>query len=547
MRLVPKDQDWTVYAWLVYLLFFLLAGWTSHLPSTAAATAVALVLYFWSFWIRGARVLWIVAAWFALGLMFVRVNPAASVFFVYAACLYGKVWEPPVAFRFLAGHLVLVSLLCWAVGCDVYVWISSVVFSGMVGSVVVQYAQRQRLSGRLAAAHAQAEHLAKVAERERIARDLHDLLGHTLSLIVLKSELASRLSATQPERAAEEIRDVERISRDALAQVRAAVRGYRSVGFESELRQAREAAGDGRHRGGSAGGTAPALRHAGERLRHGAARGRHQYRAARSRHHLPPFPASERPLLRVGDCRQRPRRRARRRQRIERDARACGGPGRHSGARWLERHFAADSGAGMSIRVVIAEDQAMVRGALAALLAIEGDIEIAGQAQNGREALDLIAKLAPDIVLTDIEMPELTGLELAAELKRRRLPVRVVILTTFARAGYLRRALDAGVSGYLLKDAPAATLANAIRRIRAGGRVIDPELAAEAWTEADPLTDRERQVLRYAGEGAGGAEIAERLSLSEGTVRNYLSEAISKLGASNRTEAARIARQKGWL
>jgi two-component system response regulator DesR len=201
----------------------------------------------------------------------------------------------------------------------------------------------------------------------------------------------------------------------------------------------------------------------------------------------------------------------------------------------------------MSIRVVIAEDQAMVRGALAALLAIEDDIEIAGQAQNGREALDLVVQLTPDIVLTDIEMPEVTGLELAAELQRRHLPVRVVILTTFARAGYLRRALDAGVSGYLLKDAPAATLANAIRRIRAGARVIDPELAAEAWTEADPLTDRERQVLRYAGEGDSSAGIAARLSLSEGTVRNYLSEAISKLGASNRTEAARIARQKGWL
>jgi two-component system response regulator DesR len=196
---------------------------------------------------------------------------------------------------------------------------------------------------------------------------------------------------------------------------------------------------------------------------------------------------------------------------------------------------------------VIAEDQAMVRGALAALLAIEGDIEIAGQAQNGREALDLVVQLTPDIVLTDIEMPEVTGLELAAELQRRHLPVRVVILTTFARAGYLRRALDAGVSGYLLKDAPAATLANAIRRIRAGARVIDPELAAEAWCEADPLTDRERQVLRYAGEGDSSIEIAGRLSLSEGTVRNYLSEAISKLGASNRTEAARIARQKGWL
>jgi two-component system, NarL family, response regulator DesR len=201
----------------------------------------------------------------------------------------------------------------------------------------------------------------------------------------------------------------------------------------------------------------------------------------------------------------------------------------------------------MKIRIVIAEDQAMVRGALAALLATEPDLEVAGQAQDGRAALDLAGSLLPDVLLTDIEMPEVTGLELAAEVQRRRLPVKIVILTTFARAGYLRRALDAGVSGYLLKDAPASTLANAIRRIKAGARVIDPELAAEAWTEADPLTDRERQVLRFAGEGATGAEIAERLHLSEGTVRNYLSEAISKLGASNRTEAARIARQRGWL
>jgi two-component system response regulator DesR len=201
----------------------------------------------------------------------------------------------------------------------------------------------------------------------------------------------------------------------------------------------------------------------------------------------------------------------------------------------------------MSVRVIIAEDQAMVRGALAALLTIEGDIEVVGQAEDGRQALELLSTALPDVLLTDIEMPHITGLELAAEIQRRRLPVRVAILTTFARAGYLRRALDVGVSGYLLKDAPSSTLGNAIRRIKGGARVIDPELAAEAWTEADPLTDRERQVLRYAGEGSSGSEIAERLSLSEGTVRNYLSEAISKLGASNRTEAARIARQKGWL
>src|SRR5262249_2534223 len=146
-----------------------------------------------------------------------------------------------------------------------------------------------------------------------------------------------------------------------------------------------------------------------------------------------------------------------------------------------------------------------------------------------------------------IEMPEMTGLEVAAELKRRRLGTRVIILTTFARTGYLRRALDAGASGYLLKDMPAEQLADAVRRVRQGLRVIDPHLAAEAWGEAEPLSDRERQVLRLAGEGAASGAIALQLGLSEGTVRNYLSEAISKVGASNRVEAARIARTKGWL
>ncbi len=196
------------------------------------------------------------------------------------------------------------------------------------------------------------------------------------------------------------------------------------------------------------------------------------------------------------------------------------------------------------IRVVIAEDQAMVLGALAALLEIEGDIEVIGRAQNGEEALALCQREKPDVLLTDIEMPRMTGLELAAALRRT---TRIIILTTFARSGYLRRALDAGASGYLLKDSPAEQLANAVRRVAQGGRVIDPELAAEAWTEADPLTDRERQVLRMAGEGETSAAIASALNLSEGTVRNYLSEAISKLGAGNRVEAARIARDKGWL
>jgi two-component system response regulator DesR len=199
------------------------------------------------------------------------------------------------------------------------------------------------------------------------------------------------------------------------------------------------------------------------------------------------------------------------------------------------------------IRVVIAEDQGMVLGALAALLEIERDLEVVGRARDGAEALELCRSLRPDVLLTDIEMPRLTGLELAAAIQRESLPTRVIILTTFARGGYLRRALDAGASGYLLKDAPSEQLANAVRRVKLGGRVIDPELAAETWSEPDPLTERERQVLRMAGEGQPSAEIAAELHLSEGTVRNYLSEAINKLGAGNRVEAARIAREKGWL
>ena len=197
------------------------------------------------------------------------------------------------------------------------------------------------------------------------------------------------------------------------------------------------------------------------------------------------------------------------------------------------------------IRVLIAEDQAMVLGALSALLDLEDDIEVLGRARDGAEALQLAERLRPDVVLTDIEMPRVTGLELAAKLVERGL--RVIILTTFARPGYLRRALDAGVRGYLLKDAPAEELARAVREVHAGGRAISSELAAEAWYEADPLTDRQRQVLRLAGDGASGADIAAELQLSEGTVRNYLSEAISKLGASNRVEAARLARRRGWL
>ena len=199
------------------------------------------------------------------------------------------------------------------------------------------------------------------------------------------------------------------------------------------------------------------------------------------------------------------------------------------------------------IRLLLAEDQAMVRGALAALLGLEADLKVIGEAGDGEAAWTLVEAHRPDLLVTDIEMPKLSGLELAARIQAAQLPTRVVILTTFGRAGYLRRALDAGVRGYLLKDAPSDQLADGLRQVHRGGRVIDPQLALAAWSEQDPLSERERQVLRLAGEGASSADIGQQLHLSQGTVRNYLSEAIGKLGASNRIEAYRLARQNGWL
>jgi two-component system response regulator DesR len=200
------------------------------------------------------------------------------------------------------------------------------------------------------------------------------------------------------------------------------------------------------------------------------------------------------------------------------------------------------------IRVVIAEDQALVLGALATLLGLEGDMEIIARVGDGAAALDAVRQLKPDILLSDIEMPQLTGLDVAEAIAREGLRARVLIVTTFGRAGYLRRAMDAGVRGYLLKDTPADALAAAIRKVAAGGRAIAPELAELAWdAPANPLTERERDVMRLADEGRSNKEIARQLDLSPGTVRNYLSEASAKLFAASRIEAGRIAREKGWL
>jgi two-component system response regulator DesR len=197
------------------------------------------------------------------------------------------------------------------------------------------------------------------------------------------------------------------------------------------------------------------------------------------------------------------------------------------------------------IRVVIAEDQEMMLGALAALLELEHDISVVALARNGSQAVEAVRTHKPDVLITDIEMPQMSGLDVANALKGS--STRVVILTTFARPGYLRRAMDAGAGGYLLKAQPVSELAATVRRVHRGQRVIDPALAAEAWVEPDPLTDRERQVLQLAADGMSTGDVAKQLNLSGGTVRNYLSEAIDKLGATNRIDAARIARSKGWL
>ncbi|MFD0620878.1 response regulator [Paenibacillus sp. GCM10027629] len=199
------------------------------------------------------------------------------------------------------------------------------------------------------------------------------------------------------------------------------------------------------------------------------------------------------------------------------------------------------------IRLILGEDQGLLRGALATLLSLEDDIEVVGQAENGEVALQLIHELKPDVVILDIEMPLKTGLDVAEIMKRDNIPGRVMILTTFARPGYLQRGIAAGISGYLLKDTPSHELANAIRQIHQGKRVISPELSLAVWEDPCPLSPREREVLKYAAQGMTMQDIGATLFLSHGTVRNYMSEAMGKIGASTRIEAISIAHEKGWL
>lgn len=200
------------------------------------------------------------------------------------------------------------------------------------------------------------------------------------------------------------------------------------------------------------------------------------------------------------------------------------------------------------IRLVVVDDQAMLRGALAALLELEDDLTVVGVAADGQEALRVVDETRPDVCLMDIQMPGMDGIAATTAVRTASPETRVLIVTTFARPGYLRSALDAGASGFVVKDAPAEQLADAVRRVHAGLRVVDPALAeASLFDGANPLSDRERQVLRLAADGRSAAAIAAEVFLSAGTVRNNLSAAIGKVGAANRAQAVRIAQDKGWI
>ena len=247
MRLLPVNSEvgWTPYAWLVYVLIFLLYPFFGNASATvwawtAFAVCIFLPLYFWGHWLEGRRTLWVIGAIAGLGCVYAPFNAGASVFMVYAACFVGQLGESSVAFRYLAALLLITGAESWLLHLPLNYWIPALGFSALLGSVDIHFTQQRRNNRKLRMAQQEIEHLAKIAERERIARDLHDLLGHTLSLIILKSELASKLAESNPTRAAAEIRDVESISREALAQVRSAVKGYRSAGLDRELAHARE-------------------------------------------------------------------------------------------------------------------------------------------------------------------------------------------------------------------------------------------------------------------------------------------------------------------
>ena len=459
---------------------------------TAASAAIFLPLYFYGHWVSGTRLLLVIAPIALLGAIVTPWNPGASVFFIYGAAFLGDTGAPREASRRLAILLALMMVEAWWLGWPVRVWIAPLVVGAAIGGANIHFAEVRRKDASLRVAHQAVEEMARIAERERIGRDLHDLLGHTLSVIVLKSELASKLADRDPARAAAEIRDVERISREALAEVRKAVRGYRSEGLLDEVANAERVL--------VAAGITPEIavvpanlppeedRALAYALREAVTNVvRHAERDA-----LLDSPGRRR---RSDDARSVATTAAAGWRRKAAGCRACASdcgrsPARSSamashGTR-LVMSLRAPWDA-VVIRVLIAEDQAMVLGALSCAARHRKRHRGRGpgrdRAPKRSTSRDSAARRRGHRHRDARACPASSW---PPSCKRRGSTARVVILTTFARPGYLRRALDAGASGYLLKDAPSHRLADAIRRVRNGGRAVDPELASEAWSDAGP-------------------------------------------------------------
>ena len=414
-----------------------------------------------------------------------------------------------------------------------------------------------RSNAALREARAELAELAVAEERVRFARDMHDLLGHDLSLIAIKAELAGKLVARDSDRAAVEIGDIRTLSRTALVQVREAVDGYRRPTLPGELAGARvalDAAGIALEVEGPDAELDPEVEAVlAWAVREGAT---NVIRHSGARDATIAVTATGLEITDDGRGGRDDVERRRLRPRARGPRRAGGGGRRHGRGRLRARRRLPPArqrarprkrGRGV-IRVLLAEDQAMVRGALVSLLGLEDDIEVVAEVGRGDEVVAAARRERVDVALLDIGLPGVDGLEAAAALHAELPAVRVVMLTTFNRPGYLRRAMEAGAAGFLLKDAPATELARAIREAAAGRRVVDPGLAAAALSQGEnPLTAREQEVLARAREHGTVAELAAALYLSPGTTRNHLSSIMQKLDVHSRIEAIRVAEDRGWL
>ena len=468
-----------------------------------------------------------------LGSYFGTFTPGANVFLVYAGAFCCRLGNPRRAVIGLTGIVAWTLGLSWIYELSYFFYVPGLLFTLMIGGVNIYQAEIEKKRKQLLLSQEEVKTLARTAERERIARDLHDLIGHTFSVITLKAELAGKLVDKDLGRAKDEIKQLENISRDALKQVREVVTGFRSSDLNDEFAHAKFTLesndinfqyqcedieiDDTTNKE-----LAIILKELITNiLKHAQA----------SKVSATLSMIKDRVTLEVQDNGVGIKADEKKQdglwpKRDWRKSRKTQGNIFHFISTLANRqggdiYYFCTRGVIELISIVIAEDQGMILGALAALLDLEDDIEVLFKASDGQQALEFIEnnQAQTDILITDIEMPNLTGLDLAQHIQEKKLKVRTIILTTFSRSGYLRRAMDSGVKGYLLKDSPSDELIVAIRKVASGGKVVAPELMADAWMEQDPLTDKERQALRLAKEGETTEQIASKLHLSAGTVR----------------------------